>query len=82
MRGADIWLYAPGKEAAAAVVHCRHWLGKPVGIQELREFAGVMTSRKLHRGTFATASTFTAEAQQFAKENGISATGRRAPAGD
>lgn len=69
--GADIWLYAPGKEGPAAVVHCRHWPGKPVGIQQLRDFFGVMTSRKLHRGTIATASTITAEAQQFAKENGI-----------
>ena len=71
--GADIWLHAPGKDAPAAVVHCKHWLGKPVGIQELRDFLGVMASHKLHRGTFATSSTFSADAQQFAKENGISA---------
>ena len=71
--GADIGLYAPDTEAAAAVVHCRHGLGQPVGIKELREFAGVMASRKLHRGTFATPSAFTAEAQLFARENGISA---------
>ncbi|HMA08230.1 MAG TPA: restriction endonuclease, partial [Ramlibacter sp.] len=56
----------------AAVVHCRHWPGKPVGIEELRDFFRVMASRKLHRGTFATSSTFNADALQFARENGIS----------
>ena len=35
--------------------------------QQLLDFFGVMASHKLHRGTFATSSTFTAEAQQFAK---------------
>jgi restriction system protein len=32
-----------------------------------------MASHKLQRGTFATSSTFTADARQFAKDNGISA---------
>jgi restriction system protein len=71
--GADTWLYAPGVDAPAAVVHCRHWPGKPVGVTELRDFFGVMASHKPHRGTFATSSTFSADAQQFAKEHGISA---------
>lgn len=71
--GADIWLYAPDKEPAAAGAHCRHWPGRPVGVQPLRDFFGLMASHKLHRGTFATASTFTADAQQFARDNGIMA---------
>ena len=71
--GADIWLHAPSADAPAAVVRCRHRPGKPVDIAEMRDFHGVMAAHKLHRGTFAASSTFTAQAQQFAKENGISA---------
>jgi restriction system protein len=70
--GVDIWLYSRHAEGPVAVVQCKHWLGKPVGVGEMREFYGVMASHKLQRGTFATSSTFTAAAQQFAKDNGIS----------
>ena len=34
-------------------------------------FSGVMASHKLARGTYATTSTFTQDAQAFAKANGI-----------
>ena len=60
-------------EGTAAVVQCKHWLDKPVGIEEMREFHGVMASHNAQRGTFATPSTFTEEARRFAKDNGISA---------
>jgi restriction system protein len=70
--GVDIWLYSQNAVGPAAVVQCKHWLGKPVGVKEMREFYGVMASHKLQRGTFATSSTFTLEARQFAKDNGIS----------
>jgi restriction system protein len=71
--GVDVWLYSQNSEGPAAVVQCKHWLGKPVGVKEIREFYGVMASHKLQRGTFATSSTFTTEARQFAKANGINA---------
>ena len=70
--GLDIWLHSQQMEEPAAVVHCRHGPGTPVGVVEIRDFQGVMASRKLLRGTFATSSTFTADALQFAKGNGIS----------
>lgn len=69
--GVDIWLYSKNSEGPAAVVQCKHWVGKPVGVKELREFFGVMASKGLKRGTFATSSTFTSAAMEFAKENGI-----------
>jgi restriction system protein len=59
--------------AQTGLVQCKHWLGKPVGVEEMREFHGVMASNKLERGTYATTSTFTEEARRFAKDNGISA---------
>lgn len=69
--GVDIWLQSPEAGAPSEVVHCRHRLGKPVGIEELREFHAVMAQRKLHHGQFATNSTFTDEARRFAKDHGI-----------
>ena len=69
--GVDIWLYSKNIEGPAAVVQCKHWIGKSVGVKELREFFGVMASKGLKRGTFATSSTFTPAAIEFARENGI-----------
>lgn len=71
--GVDIWLHSRNSEGPIAVVHCKHWQGKPVGVKELREFFGVMSLHKLKRGTYATTSTYTADAQLFAKETGINA---------
>jgi restriction system protein len=71
--GVDIWLHSRNAEGPVAVVQCKHWQGKAVGVKELREFFGVMASHKLARGTYATTSTYTADAQQFAKGNGINA---------
>lgn len=71
--GVDIWLYSKNVEGPAAVVQCKHWVGKLVGVKEVREFFGVMASKGLQRGTFATSSTFTPAAMEFAKENGINA---------
>lgn len=74
--GVDIWLHSKHAEGPAAVVQCKHWNGKQVGVKELREFFGVMASHGLKRGTYATTSTFTADAAQFAKANGVSALDR------
>lgn len=71
--GVDIWLHSANAHGPAAVVQCKHWQGKPVGVKEMREFFGVMSSHKLKRGTYATTSTYTADAQKFAKDNGINA---------
>lgn len=69
--GVDIWLHSANAQGPVAVVQCKHWQGKPVGVKEMREFFGVMSSHQLKRGTYATTSTYTADAQQFAKANGI-----------
>jgi restriction system protein len=71
--GVDIWLHSSNAQGPVAVVQCKHWQGKAVGVKELREFFGVMASHQLKRGTYATTSTYTADAQQFAKDNGINA---------
>jgi restriction system protein len=71
--GVDIWLFSRNAQGPAAVVQCKHWRGRPVGVKQVREFFGVMASKSLKRGTFATSSTFTDDALRFCKENGISA---------
>lgn len=71
--GVDIWLYSANIQGPAAVAQCKHWNTKPVGVKEIREFFGVMASHQLKRGTYATSSTYTDDAKQFAKINGINA---------
>lgn len=71
--GVDIWLHSRNANGPVAVVQCKHWQGKPVPVSAVREFFGVMVSHKLARGTYATSSTFTADALAFAQANGINA---------
>ena len=71
--GVDIWLHSRNADGLVAVVQCKNWLSKPVGVKELREFFGVMTANGLKRGTYATSGRYTADAAQFAKDNGINA---------
>lgn len=71
--GVDIWLHSKNAEGPVAVVQCKHWQGKAVGVRELREFLGVMTAHGIRRGTYATSSSFTTDALAFAKANGINA---------
>jgi restriction system protein len=69
--GVDVWLHSKHAQGPALVVQCKHWRSKPVGVKEVREFFGVMASHQLKRGTYATTSTFTSDAVDFAKRNGI-----------
>lgn len=70
--GVDIWLYSrhqPG--APVSLVQCKHWQGKRVGVDKVRELRGVMAARQVKRGQFATTSSFTPDAVAFARESGI-----------
>lgn len=69
--GVDIWLHSKNASGPVSVVQCKHWLGKPVGVREMREFLGVMTAHNMTRGTYATSSTFTQDAIALAKAHGI-----------
>jgi restriction system protein len=69
--GADLWLYSQHAEGPAAIVRCRHWVGKAVTINELRELRELMASHKVLRGTFATTGKLKPDAREFAKANGI-----------
>lgn len=70
--GVDIWLYSKNQPGApVSVVQCKHWAGKQVGVDKVRELRGVMAEHDVKRGQFATTSTFTAQAVEFAQGNGI-----------
>jgi restriction system protein len=71
--GVDVWMYSAHAEGPVSIAQCKHFRSKEVDVKLMREFFGVMSSHKLQRGTFVTTSTFTADAQKFANENGINA---------
>ncbi|MGZ5182820.1 MAG: restriction endonuclease [Ramlibacter sp.] len=69
--GVDIWLHSRNAAGPVAIVQCKHWPNRLVGVKEVRELLGVMASHKLARGTFATSGGFTQEAQRFAQDSKI-----------
>jgi restriction system protein len=71
--GVDVWMYSAHAEGPVSIVQCKHFRSREVDVKLIREFFGVMSSHKLQRGTFVTTSTFTADAQKFANDNGINA---------
>ena len=71
-QGVDVWLYSRNKPGApVSIVQCKHWSGKRVGVDKIRELRGVMAAHDVWRGQFATTSTFTPDAITFARDNGI-----------
>ncbi|HRO57725.1 MAG TPA: restriction endonuclease [Burkholderiaceae bacterium] len=70
--GVDLWLYARSQpDTPVGIVQCKHWNGRRVGVDKMRELRGVMASHGLHRAQFATTSAFTPDAIEFASGNGI-----------
>jgi restriction system protein len=71
--GVDIWLYSTNQPdgAPVSIVQCKHWQGRAVGVDKIRELRGVMAARNVQRGQFATTSTFTPDAIAFGRLNGI-----------
>jgi restriction system protein len=70
--GVDIWLYLDSHGPKAVdLVQCKHWQSKRVGVDKVRELAGVLANKKISRGRFVTSSTFTPEAIRFAEESNV-----------
>lgn len=70
--GVDVWLYSrnqPGQPVS--LVQCKHWSGKRIGVDKIRELRGVMAAHSVARGQFATTSTFSSDAVEFAGANNI-----------
>ena len=76
--GIDIWLSAKSApNVPVSVVQCKHWSSRAVKIAEVRALLGSMADKKVKRGIFATTSTFTHDARQFAESNGIQLLDRK-----
>lgn len=70
--GVDIWLHSRAvPDRPVSIVQCKHWQGRRVGVDKIRELRGVMAAHDVKRGQFATTSTFTPEAIAFARDNGV-----------
>lgn len=70
--GIDIWLHSQNHpDGPVSVVQCKRWTNKQVKLVEVRALLGSMTDKKVKRGIFATTSTFTRDATEFANANGI-----------
>jgi restriction system protein len=70
--GVDVWLYSRHQtDRPVSVVQCKHWSSKRVGVDKIRELRGVMAAHAVARGQFATTSTFTPDAIEFASANGV-----------
>lgn len=71
--GVDIWLHAARTPGPVAIVRCKHWIDKPVGLPEMKEFLALVAKFQSAHGTYTTTSTYTPEALQFAEAHGIDA---------
>lgn len=70
--GVDIWLHSRHQpDRAVSLVQCKHWHGRAVGVDKVRELRGVMAAHGVDRGQFVTTAHFTPDAQAFAATNGV-----------
>ena len=78
--GVTIWLHSrnaqQSKNSPVAVAVCKLWPGQPLAVREIHPLVSLMAAHQLKRATYATASSFTENARNFAKHNGINALDR------
>lgn len=69
--GIDIKLYKNDPALPIAIVQCKAWNTRAVGVKEVRELLGVMAHVKVARGIFIATGGYTQEAQAFGAANPI-----------
>jgi restriction system protein len=70
--GVDIRLFQDANTPqATAVVQCKAWGEKQVGVKPIRELLGVMTHEKIGKSFFMAPGGFTDDAREFAQANRI-----------
>ncbi len=78
--GVTLWLHSrnaqQGKDSPVAVALCKLWPGQPLSVRDIYPLVTLMTARGLKRATYATGSSFTENASEFAKSKGINALDR------
>lgn len=68
---AAIWLHAPGADQPEAVMQCKHWRDRPIPVERIRAFIGVMAAHGVAHGSFVTSSSFTADALALGLSHGM-----------
>lgn len=69
--GVDVRIFRAGESHPTAIVQCKAWTSRPVGVKPVRELLGVMVHNQVESGVFLTTSEFTNEAIDFAKGHRI-----------
>jgi restriction system protein len=73
--GIDIRLFQNATETdtgkCTAIVQCKAWSERLVGVKPVRELLGVMTHEKIPKAFFMTSGGFTSDAKEIAKANHI-----------
>lgn len=72
--GVDVRLYQDDKnpEHCTAIVQCKAWGEKYVGVKPVRELRGVMAHEKIEKAFFMAPGGYSDDAKAFARENRIS----------
>lgn len=63
--GIDLKLYERGSTAPTALVQCKAWTAKPVGVRQIREFLGVLSHEKIPKGYYLSAGTYSGDAREL-----------------
>lgn len=69
--GIDIKLYQGETGTPSAIVQCKAWNSRQVGVKQIREFLGVMTHEKIAKGFYMTSGEYSDDAKEVAKANRI-----------
>jgi len=69
--GIDVKLFRGDAATPSAIVQCKAWNSRPVGVKPVRELLGVMVHNRVETGVFLATSSFTPEAIEFAKSHRI-----------
>ena len=69
--GIDAKLFEADAQEPTAVIQCKAWNTRPVGVKPVRELLGVMTDQRIAKGIFITTGDYTDEAIKFANTNPI-----------
>lgn len=67
--GIDAKLFEGNAQEPAAIVQCKAWSSRAVGVKPVRELLGVMAHEGVPKGIFIATGDFTNEATEFAKTN-------------
>ena len=69
--GIDIRLYQDDSGQATAIVQCKAWGERFVGVKPVRELLGVMTHEKIGKAFFMTSGSYSDDAKAIAQANRI-----------